>query len=104
MVSMAGSICCATASRPRGAVSDELIRLQLRCRGTVQGVGFRPTIHRIATTLGLEGWVINDPQGATLEIEGPEELVNVFLDRLPAELPPLARLDEVEREAQGAAG
>ncbi len=80
-------------------MSDEKrIRLQLRCRGTVQGVGFRPAIHRIATTLGLDGWVINDPQGATMEIEGPEEVVNRFLDRLPAELPPLARLDNIERE------
>ena len=48
---------------------DNRIRLQLRCRGTVQGVGFRPAIYRIATTLGLGGWVINDPQGATIEIE-----------------------------------
>jgi len=74
------------------------IRLQLRCRGTVQGVGFRPAIHRIATTLGLDGWVINDPRGATMEIEGPDEVVNAFLERLPEELPPLARLDTIERE------
>jgi hydrogenase maturation protein HypF len=75
------------------------IRLQLKCRGTVQGVGFRPAIHRIATTLGLDGWVINDPQGATMEIEGPAEVINDFLDLLPAELPPLARLEKIEREA-----
>jgi hydrogenase maturation protein HypF len=75
-----------------------VIRLQVRCRGTVQGVGFRPTVHRVATSLGLAGWVINDPLGAILEIEGPEDTVNLFVDRLVAELPPLARLDEVERE------
>ena len=75
-----------------------MIRLQVRCRGTVQGVGFRPTVHRVATSLGLAGWVINDPLGATLEIEGPEDTVNLFVDRLVAELPPLARLDEVELE------
>ncbi len=79
---------------------DAVIRLQVRCRGTVQGVGFRPTVHRVATSLGLTGWVINDPLGATLEIEGPAEMVNGFVDRLVAELPPLARLDEVEREAR----
>ena len=77
---------------------DNRIRLQLRCRGTVQGVGFRPAIHRIATSLGLDGWVINDPRGATMEIEGPDEVVNAFLERLPEELPPLARLDTIERE------
>ena len=74
------------------------IRLQIRCRGTVQGVGFRPAIHRIATALGLAGWVINDPQGATMQIEGPEQVVKDFLERLPAELPPLARLDKVEQQ------
>jgi hydrogenase maturation protein HypF len=77
---------------------DNRIRLQLRCRGTVQGVGFRPAIHRIATNLDLGGWVINDPQGATMEIEGPENVVDDFLERLPAELPPLARLEKIERE------
>jgi len=81
-------------------VNDEgRIRLQIRCRGTVQGVGFRPTIHRIASALGLVGWVINDPQGATLEIEGPAEVVDTFLERLPTELPPLARLDRFEQES-----
>ena len=81
-------------------MSDEnRIRLQLRCRGTVQGVGFRPAIHRIATTLGLGGWVINDPQGATMEIEGPAEAVDAFLEGFPEQLPPLARLDKVERVA-----
>jgi hydrogenase maturation protein HypF len=62
-------------------------------------VGFRPTIHRIASTLGLVGWVINDPQGATLEIEGPAEVIDTFLERLPTELPPLARLDRFEQES-----
>jgi len=81
-----------------GVSGDNRIRLLLRCRGTVQGVGFRPAIHRIATTLGLGGWVINDPRGATMEIEGPSEIVDDFLNRLPAELPPLARLEKIERE------
>jgi hydrogenase maturation protein HypF len=80
------------------------IRLQMRCRGTVQGVGFRPAVHRIATSLGLAGWVINDPQGATLELEGPAELIDDFIDRLQAELPPLARLDRVEKERCEALG
>jgi hydrogenase maturation protein HypF len=78
--------------------SNPLKRLQIRCRGTVQGVGFRPAVHRIATSLGLAGWVVNDPQGATIEVEGPEEVVALFLDRLSSDLPPLARLDASEEE------
>lgn len=81
-----------------------MIRRQIRCRGTVQGVGFRPTVHRVATSLGLAGWVVNDPLGATLEVEGPRDVVDAFVDRLVAELPPLARLDEVEQEPRKVLG
>ena len=87
-----------------GVNDDNRIRLQLRCRGTVQGVGFRPAIHRIATNLGLDGWVINDPQGATMEIEGPTGVVNDFLARLPVEMPPLARLERIEQEERDPLG
>ncbi len=61
----------------------------------MQGVGFRPTVHRIATSMGLVGWIINDPQGATAEIEGDESTVGIFPERLAAALPPLARIDHV---------
>ena len=73
-----------------------MIRLRVRCRGAVQGVGFRPTVHRIATELGLTGEVRNDPEGATAEVEGPLSVAEIFVERLEAELPPLARLDAVE--------
>jgi hydrogenase maturation protein HypF len=81
-----------------------LIRLRVACRGTVQGVGFRPAVHRIATSLDLAGWVINDPQGATMEIEGPPDKIDEFLDLLTTQLPPLARLDKIEKEEQEALG
>ena len=81
-----------------------LKRLQIRCRGTVQGVGFRPAVHRIATSLGLAGWVVNDPQGATLEIEGPAEVIERFVERLHSDLPPLARLDAADEELREALG
>ena len=71
-------------------------RLRVRCRGAVQGVGFRPTVHRIATELQLVGEVRNDPEGATAEVEGPVSITASFVERLQAELPPLARLDEIK--------
>ena len=73
-----------------------MIRLRVRCRGAVQGVGFRPTVHRIATELGLAGEVRNDPEGATAEVEGPAVIAETFVRRLQAELPPLARLDAID--------
>ena len=43
----------------------------MRVTGTVQGVGFRPFVYRLAADLGLAGWVGNDSQGVILEAEGP---------------------------------
>ena len=76
--------------------TDLLIRRRLHCRGTVQGVGFRPAVHRLAGRLALAGSVRNDGDGAQIEVEGAQERVQEFVARLPAELPPLARLGELE--------
>jgi hydrogenase maturation protein HypF len=76
-------------------------RWRITCRGAVQGVGFRPTVHRLASELGLTGSVRNDPAGATTEVEGDRSAVQAFLDRLPLELPPLARLDGLSVDELG---
>lgn len=87
------------AKRPErkdGNGSRELIRRRIVCRGAVQGVGFRPTVHRLATQLALGGTVRNDREGVTIEVEGERRTVELFERRLPTELPPLARLAELE--------
>ncbi|WP_374319317.1 carbamoyltransferase HypF [Aquabacterium sp.] len=66
----------------------------LRIRGLVQGVGFRPYVWQLARELNLAGWVRNDGQGVSLAVGG--EALARFLHRLPAELPPLARIDAIE--------
>lgn len=63
------------------------VRLKIMVRGAVQGVGFRPFVYRLATELGLCGWVNNSPQGVFLEVEGPRAGVRHFLLRLEAEKP-----------------
>lgn len=63
-------------------------RVRVSLAGAVQGVGFRPFVYRLAQELGLKGWVMNSSTGLVLEIEGPVELVQRFLDRLDAERPP----------------
>jgi hydrogenase maturation protein HypF len=81
-----------------------VIRVQARVEGTVQGVGFRPFVHRLATGCGLAGWVRNDARGVELEIEGAREAIESFLSRLPSEAPPLARIEDVRTEPRPVRG
>ncbi len=74
-------------------------RARARVHGTVQGVGFRPYVYRLANELGLAGWVLNDARGVLLEVEGEPERVGEFLDRLAADAPPLAVVERVEISA-----
>ena len=76
-------------------------------RGVVQGVGFRPFVYRLAAEERLAGWIGNDTDGVTIEIEGTSEGIERFLRRLKAETPPLARMDAVavrDLEATGETG
>ena len=65
-------------------------RLRVALYGAVQGVGFRPFVYRLATELGLAGWVLNSAAGLVAEVEGPAELLPRFLQRLEAEQPAAA--------------
>jgi hydrogenase maturation protein HypF len=78
------------------SLSPANARLRVEIHGAVQGVGFRPFVYRLATELGLTGWVINDTQGVFIEVEGPERALAQFLPRLPAEKPPLAIIQTLE--------
>lgn len=79
-------------------------RVRVAICGTVQGVGFRPFVHRLATELGLAGWVRNDSLGVTIEIEGGAHPVDSFLRRLDSDKPPHATFYSVERVVLDPAG
>lgn len=83
---------------------DKLLRLRLVIHGTVQGVGFRPFVYRLATQLGLYGWVNNSAQGVFIEVEGSEERVRQFLRRIPTEKPPRSFIQSMEPSFLDAAG
>jgi len=68
------------------------VRRQIEVSGIVQGVGFRPYVYRLATGRHLRGTIHNTSAGVTIEIQGPAETVQDFVEHLPAEAPPLARI------------
>ena len=70
--------------------------LEIRVRGRVQGVGFRPKIWHIARELGLAGEVLNDSDGVLLRVGGDRARLAAFLDGIESDLPPLARVDSIE--------
>ena len=72
-----------------------LLRRSVVVRGVVQGVGFRPFVYRLAHEEGLAGFIGNDTDGVTIEVEGEAERLDAFVERLQAEMPPLARVDAV---------
>jgi hydrogenase maturation protein HypF len=72
------------------------VRLKIGVRGAVQGVGFRPFIYRLATELGLAGWVNNSAQGVFIEVEGSRAQLESFLLRMEAEKPPHSFITSLE--------
>jgi len=83
--------------RPAGPAGT--IRRRIRVRGIVQGVGFRPTVYRLAVERGLGGWVLNDAEGVLIELEGAAADVEAFREALERDPPPLARITAIESES-----
>ncbi|SCM72889.1 carbamoyltransferase HypF [Desulfovibrio sp. 86] len=74
------------------------VRRAFVASGQVQGVGFRPFVYRLAHEGGLTGTVGNTSEGVRMEVQGLEQEVRRFGQRLRAELPPLARLTGLKEE------
>ncbi len=70
---------------------------EIRVYGTVQGVGFRPTVYRLARACGLLGEVFNDGQGVLIRVSGSDESIAKFIQRLQEECPPLAIINQLTR-------
>jgi len=89
-----------TLVRPlmEAAMADTLpaLRLRVEIRGAVQGVGFRPFVHMLATRFALKGWVNNSSQGVFIEVEGAHDTLQMFLRCLEDEKPPLSFIQSIE--------
>ncbi|MBD2505423.1 carbamoyltransferase HypF [Anabaena azotica] len=70
---------------------------EIRVCGTVQGVGFRPTVYRLAKACGLRGDVCNDGQGVLIRVSGSAAALTEFVVKLQQECPPLAKISEIIR-------
>lgn len=72
-------------------VSSKLIKIT----GIVQGVGFRPYIYNLANKLNLNGWVLNDSNGVEIHIEGENDSIKNFIDRIKLSPPPLSIIQNI---------
>jgi hydrogenase maturation protein HypF len=64
----------------------------LRVTGVVQGVGFRPFVHRLALRHELAGWVRNVAGTVEIHVEGDADAIEAFEGALRSDAPPLARI------------
>ncbi|MBI4503339.1 MAG: carbamoyltransferase HypF [Gemmatimonadetes bacterium] len=78
--------------------------LHLKVTGLVQGVGFRPFVHRLAMRHHLGGWVRNSSSDVQIEIEGDSHDLEVFVREMREKAPPLARIEQVEAELHAPTG
>ena len=76
----------------------------IRIRGVVQGVGFRPFVYRLAHENTLAGWVLNDEEGVEIHLEGAQPALNAFVHSLSADRPPAAIIQTIDVQASRPSG
>lgn len=79
-------------------------RRAIAIQGTVQGVGFRPFVHGLASRLQLGGFVRNQSGGVQIEVEGEAGPLDQFLSSLVSSPPPLAHIDRLSWKPQSPCG
>ncbi len=82
---------------PLSNQTKSLVTEEIRVEGTVQGVGFRPTVYRLARDCGLRGEVGNDGQGVLIKVIGTPISIDTFVQKLQTESPPLAKITAIIR-------
>jgi hydrogenase maturation protein HypF len=78
--------------------SPTAARRIVRVRGTVQGVGFRPFVYRLAADLALRGSVRNDADGVVIDVEGAPDALDDLVRRIAESPPPRARIETLDVE------
>ena len=76
-------------------------RETIEVTGIVQGVGFRPFVHHLATRHHLAGYVLNSPDGVVIEVAGSPGVIEEFVCDLTNTAPPLSRIIDIRRTRHG---
>lgn len=77
---------------------DKLVRMEIKISGIVQGVGFRPFIHKLVKGYELMGWVKNTSAGVIIEVEGETETLNKFVSDIATRAPQLAVIEDIKTQ------
>ena len=72
---------------------QKIERRVLRIRGTVQGVGFRPTVFLVAKSIGIVGQILNDSEGVLVVAYAEAQQQDTFIDAIFQNCPPLGKID-----------
>jgi len=86
-----------------GFGNEMLIRACISVKGTVQGVGFRPFVYRLATEQSLSGYVLNEGGSVEIEVVGEKSEIDRFMKRLTDEAPAVARITATDMTYENAA-
>lgn len=82
----------------------ETAAARLLITGAVQGVGFRPFVHRLAHEIGVRGTVSNSGAGVEIHVEGERERCDELARRVATEAPSAAVVEAVSSFAASPAG
>lgn len=66
--------------------------------GIVQGVGFRPFVHKLVKDYNLKGWVKNTSSGVVIEVEGELDKLHLFYQDIQNKRPLLAVIEKIDRQ------
>lgn len=85
-------------------VAADIHAEKIQVFGLVQGVGFRPFLHRLATETDVRGFTLNSNDAVHIHVEGTRESVRLFIESIPTKAPPLARVEKIINKTIAAEG
>jgi hydrogenase maturation protein HypF len=74
-------------------------RFKIAIRGTVQGIGFRPFVYKLAHEKKLNGYVLNTSTGVDIEVEGESPQIDLFIEAVRSNRIPLAHIEDMRLSA-----